>query len=62
MRYLLFGLVVLLASTAHGQSQPNVAVQREAMKKLDFLAGQWSGDASPQTGGNDTAAPAVRRS
>jgi len=25
---------------------PNVAAQRAAMKKLEFLAGEWSGDAS----------------
>ena len=39
-------LTVLLGATfiCAGQ-QPNVAAQREAMKKLDFLAGKWSGDA-----------------
>ena len=39
-------LPVLLGATliCSGQ-QLNVAAQREAMKKLDFLAGKWSGDA-----------------
>lgn len=39
-------LVVGFAGACHGQQQPNVAAQREAMKKLEFLAGKWSGDAS----------------
>src|ERR1700733_1730203 len=26
--------------------QPNIPAQREAMKKLDFLVGQWSGEAT----------------
>ena len=26
--------------------QPNIPAQREAMKKLDFLIGQWSGEAT----------------
>jgi hypothetical protein len=32
------------------QQQPGVAVQREAMKKLDFLVGKWSGPASVSLG------------
>ena len=35
-----------MAATAQGQQQPNVAAQREAMKKLEFLAGKWAGNAS----------------
>ena len=40
-------LLILFASTAGmAQSPPNIAAQREAMKKLEFLAGNWSGDAT----------------
>ena len=35
-----------LALTTTAQQQPNVAAQREAMKKLAFLVGTWSGDAT----------------
>ena len=39
-------LLIFCASTAGmAQSPPNIAAQREAMKKLEFLAGNWSGDA-----------------
>ena len=38
-------LAILLAGVCTGQQQPNLAAQREAMKKLDFLAGKWQGDA-----------------
>ncbi len=39
-------LLIVCASTAGmAQAPPNVAAQREAMKKLEFLAGNWSGDA-----------------
>ena len=37
---LLFGAAFLCTA-----QQPNVTAQREAMKKLEFLAGKWSGDA-----------------
>lgn len=37
-----FALGVLLGTAGIAQ-QPNVDAQREAMKKLAFLAGQWSG-------------------
>src|ERR1700682_4753637 len=40
-----FLLLIGLAAGVHGQ-QPNVSAQREAMKKLAFLVGKWSGDAS----------------
>jgi hypothetical protein len=40
-----------LAGCCYGQQQqPNVEVQREAMKKLDFLLGKWAGDASVSRG------------
>jgi hypothetical protein len=50
MRYSLFGLLVALAGACYGQQQPSAAAQREAMKKLDFLAGKWSGPASVSQG------------
>ena len=37
-------LAVFMTGTCLGQQQPNLASQREAMKKLDFLAGKWQGD------------------
>lgn len=46
MRSILFVIVLSCAAVCVGQQQPNVAAQRAAMKKLDFLAGKWSGDAS----------------
>jgi hypothetical protein len=43
-KYVLF---LFFASAANVRAQqPNVAAQREAMKKLGFLVGQWSGPAS----------------
>src|SRR5262249_7190817 len=37
--------IVILAGVVNtGQGQPPVAAQREAMKKLDFLVGQWKGE------------------
>jgi len=44
MRCLL--LPLLLASAASAQQMPDVAVQKEAMKKLSFLAGTWTGPAT----------------
>jgi len=39
--------LLFLPILALGQQQgPNVTAQREAMKKLSFLVGKWSGDAS----------------
>jgi hypothetical protein len=49
MRHPFFWLLMLSAGACQGQ-QPNVAVQREAMKQLDFLAGKWSGPASVSRG------------
>ena len=44
MRLVIFALVSTLALLA--QQQPNVAAQRQAMKKLEFLVGHWSGTAT----------------
>ncbi len=41
--------VVLLATTAATAQQPGAA-NREAMKKLDYLAGKWKGDAKVKMG------------
>jgi hypothetical protein len=38
--------VLLLASAGGAQQPPNLTAQREAMKKLEFLVGKWSGEAS----------------
>lgn len=43
------GLLIALAVFCQAQ-QPNLSAQREAMKKLDFLAGKWSGDAAVSRG------------
>src|ERR1035438_10389702 len=45
--------LVGFAVICHGQQQPNIAAQREAMKKLEFLAGKWSGEASVFRGPGD---------
>ncbi len=42
-------LLLLVALSCFGQ-QPNVAAQREAMQKLKFLAGKWSGEAKVNRG------------
>lgn len=40
-----------IATAAFAQSQqPNVAAQREAMRKLAFLVGTWTGDATTMRG------------
>src|SRR5437879_4956888 len=49
MRFTFLVLLFGLAGLAFGQ-QADTARQREAMKKLDFLAGKWSGDASVSRG------------
>lgn len=44
-------LITALISVAYAQPQPpNVVVQRDAMKKLEFLAGKWQGAASVSRG------------
>lgn len=45
-------LLSLLSVGLWGQAPPqgpNVAAQKEAMKKLEFLVGKWAGDASVRT-------------
>jgi hypothetical protein len=42
----LFVAWVACAVVAYGQRQPDLTAQRDAMKKLDFLVGKWSGEAS----------------
>jgi len=37
-------LLLLSSAVGFGQEQNDPAVQREAMKKLNFLAGQWKGE------------------
>jgi hypothetical protein len=41
---------ILFAGSALQAQQPNVAAQRDAMKKLSFLVGAWSGPASIRRG------------
>lgn len=46
-------LLLLISVTAAAVAQPagpNLAGQREAMKKLEFLVGKWSGDATVTRG------------
>jgi hypothetical protein len=43
-------ICLLVALPAAAQGRPNPDVQREAMKKLAFLAGRWTGDASVTMG------------
>ncbi|HEY6330971.1 MAG TPA: hypothetical protein VI756_16685, partial [Blastocatellia bacterium] len=47
---LLISLTIGMAGIAYGQ-RPNADAQREAMKKLEFLAGKWSGVATVNGGG-----------
>src|SRR5947207_13090632 len=49
MRFTFLALLLGAAFICSAQ-QPNVTAQREAMKKLEFLAGKWSGDASVSRG------------
>ena len=46
MARLWLALLLALGSAVCFGQQPNVAAQREAMKKLDFLVGKWEGDGS----------------
>lgn len=45
---------ILYAAFCRGQQPPNLASQREAMSKLAFLVGKWSGDATTRRGPNET--------
>ena len=45
---------ILFASLCRGQQAPNLAAQRDAMKKLSFLVGKWSGPATSSRGPTET--------
>jgi hypothetical protein len=45
---------ILFVALCYGQPAPNLPAQREAMKKLAFLVGKWSGDATTRRGAGDT--------
>ena len=45
---------MIFTALCSAQQQPNLPAQREAMKKLAFLAGKWSGDATTRRGQNET--------
>jgi hypothetical protein len=45
MRIATLAFLLAFTCTADAQQQPNIAAQRDAMKRLAFLAGTWSGDA-----------------
>jgi hypothetical protein len=44
MRLYFFAAVVITLYPALGATQPPTAAQRDAMKKLDFLVGEWKGE------------------
>ena len=46
----LLAFIFICAVTGLGQDRPNVAAQRDAMKKLEFLAGRWTGPCSVTRG------------
>ncbi|MGH9718823.1 MAG: hypothetical protein ACRD8O_01305 [Bryobacteraceae bacterium] len=46
MRFAAVPTLFLFAGISLAQERVNVAAQRDAMKKLDFLAGKWSGEAA----------------
>jgi hypothetical protein len=50
MRSALFLVLIGIPALSQRQQQPNIAAQREAMTKLDFLVGKWSGDAQVRRG------------
>jgi hypothetical protein len=50
IRPFLFVAWIAFALVCYGQPQPDVTAQRDAMKKLDFLVGKWSGEASVMRG------------
>src|SRR5436309_16001609 len=53
MRYSLILLLAALPLAAQAPQPPNLAIQREAMKKLSFLAGKWSGGGTVIRGSGD---------
>jgi hypothetical protein len=50
MRLSFLLLFIGFAGPGYTQQEPDVVAQREAMKKLDFLLGKWTGDASVRRG------------
>lgn len=46
-------LALRLASACYGQHSHDPAVQKEQMKKLDFLVGKWSGEAAISRGAGE---------
>ena len=48
-----FIILLLVAVLGAAQPQPNLAAQRTAMKKLEFLVGKWSGEVSVIRGPGD---------
>jgi hypothetical protein len=46
MRSLLLTLILTTAGLAQAQQQPDLAAQRDAMQKLNFLVGKWTGNAT----------------
>ncbi len=51
---ILTGFLMLLTCAAYAQKPPDLDAQREAMKKLAFLVGKWSGDATVLHGPKET--------
>jgi hypothetical protein len=50
MRTLLLAVALGTTTLVQAQQQPSVTAQREAMKKLNFLVGRWSGEAAVARG------------
>ena len=48
-----FLFCVSFAAVCQAQQQPNLKAQRDAMKKLEFLVGKWSGPAQVSRGPGD---------
>ena len=49
-----FLLSLIAAAAAYTQPQPDIAAQRDAMKKLSFLAGKWSGEGTVVRGAGES--------
>ena len=52
---LVFGVIFAVTCGAQSPRRPNLDAQRAAMKKLAFLVGKWSGEASVLRGPGQTA-------
>jgi hypothetical protein len=48
--FFFFLLTLNLVNMAQAPQTPNIEAQRAAMKRLDFLVGEWSGQASAARG------------